>query len=78
MTLGPIEKAILHAFVAGRVESRAVAYFADELAAAKDFMSAGVAEALEGKDVSVALRAAGFNRNYDALPKSAIVYRRRG
>jgi len=70
------QKESLHAFIANRVEGRTVAYFAEELAAAKDFLPSQVSDALEGKDVSVALRSAGFNRNYDALPKSAIVYRR--
>lgn len=68
--------ALLRGFVAGRVEGRDVANFADELAAARASLT--IIPDLDGMAVSKALRAAGFNRAYDVSgrPSRIIVYRR--
>ena len=74
--LAPDEKDILHAFIAGRVADRDQAVLSEEVEAVnRSFPAFG---ALEGMDISVALRAAGFNRDYNDRRRSPIVYLRRG
>lgn len=74
--LEPFNKRLLAAFVSGRTEGRDVANFDAELDAARFAFKS--TSAIDGKDVSVALRAAGFNRSHDnSVPGQRITYRRR-
>lgn len=77
MTLAPDQMLAVRAFVAGRVQGLDCVLLADELAAVREALPI-TGPAVEGMDVSKALRAAGFNRAYEVNGRKAtdIIYKR--